>query len=97
MIYRGVESNVKSADVRIENLPEIGRRVVLTKNAEVSEESWIYDEADFILPDDREETEESILKSFDAWWDYAAEDHSEPTLAERVSLIEDVIAIIMEG
>ncbi len=50
-----------------------------------------YDELQFDLPYDRTETAESIAENFSDWWLYGCEDHSEPTLEERVSLIEDIL------
>ena len=50
-----------------------------------------YEEVTFNLPDDRQETTQSIAENFDEWWLYGQEEHEEPTLEQRVSLLEDIL------
>lgn len=88
------QSTAEPAKVTLEECPE-KTLVWLTDNVEEErqEEQTIYryDELVFTLPEDRQETAESIEASFEEWWLYGCEDHSEPTLEERVSLIEDIL------
>ena len=49
------------------------------------------------MPEDREETKESILENIDEWFIYAEEDHNEPNLEDRVSILEDMISILIGG
>lgn len=49
------------------------------------------------MPDDTVATEESITENIDAWWEYATEEHNDPTIEDRLSILEDVVAMMMEG
>jgi ribosome biogenesis GTPase A len=105
MILLNVQTNTVPDSARLEQLPEIGTRVILAKN--IREETldlddqtqtvYVYDEADFVLPEDRTETIESITENFDEWWEYATEEHGEPSLEDRVSTLESIIDFILEG
>lgn len=88
------QSNVLPTKVVLEQCPS--RNIVrLADNIEEiqTDEQTIYqyDEVTFDLPDGRQETVQSITDNFDEWWLYGQEDHSEPTLEDRVSLLEDII------
>lgn len=93
MPYRS-QSTAEPAKVTLEVCPD-KTLVWLTDNVEeVQQEEqtvYEYDELVFVLPDDRQETAASIEASFDDWWLYGCEDHSEPTLEERVSILEEII------
>ena len=87
--------------MKLEVLPDI-TRVLLAKDIEEIETEdgatmYGYAQAVFELPEGREETAESIAASFNDWWEYAGEDHVEPTLDERVDILEEVVAMLMEG
>ena len=59
---------------------------------------YVYDEVTFDLPEDRKgETVESIEENFSDWWFYGSEDHSDPTIEERVTNIEEILVAILEG
>ena len=63
-----LHSNVMAAEmpeyVLVEKLPDGTKRVILSKNASAVEnkdgKSWVFDQADFCLEPDREETAEDI-------------------------------------
>lgn len=93
MLYTS-QSNAQPVRVKLEQLPD--RNIVwLTDNVHEVEldgqTTYEYDEAMFNLPEDREETVASITESFAGWWLYGQEEHTEPTLEERVSLLEDIL------
>lgn len=48
------------------------------------------------MPDDRQAIIEEIERDKEAWWEYAAEEHTQPTLDERLTVLEDAIAALME-
>lgn len=50
--------------------------------------------AEFILPEDR--TQEEVEQEPELWWEYAAEEHGTISLEERVTIIEDVVAALLE-
>lgn len=53
---------------------------------------FVYDEVEFDLEAEREETAADIEADFDGWWEYGSqEDESMPTLEERISAIEDYL------
>ena len=88
------QSTLRPEKVIIENCPD--RTIIcLTDNVvELDNEEQVtyeYDEVRFDLPDDRSETVESVTEHFNEWWLYGQEDHTEPTLEERVALIEDIL------
>lgn len=58
-----------------------------------SQTVYVYDEVVFELPYDREnETEASIEAQFESWWAYgSAEPEEEPTLEERVGILEELM------
>lgn len=93
MPYR-TQSTAEPEKVAFEVCPD-KTLVWLTDNVEEvqQEEQTIYeyDELVFALPEDRHETAETIEEAFDAWWLYGCEDHSEPTLEERVTILEEII------
>ena len=51
--------------------------------------------AEFYAPDDRVLTVESVEENMDAWWAYASEEHKDPTIDERVSVLEDVVSMLI--
>ena len=92
------ESSQKPDKVVVENCPDkiIVRLAdnITEKTIEEQEEKqtvYEYDEVSFALPDGRVETVESITENFEDWWLYGCEDHTPPTLEERVSVLEDII------
>ena len=101
MILENVQSNTRPNSVIIENLPDGRQRVVIAKNiSEVTEEDgnkmYQYDSADFYMPDEVTATEQMIEEGFDEWWSYASEEHECPTIEDRISILEDVVALLME-
>ena len=53
---------------------------------------FVYDEVQFTLEAEREETAEDIEADFDGWWEYGSqEETAAPTLEERISAIEDFL------
>lgn len=100
MSYKA-ESTVSPAKVTLENLPDGTVHVILTKNSheETDEEGnvkYTYEEVSFLLPEGREETAETIEGSFERWWNYGSENHTAPTLEERVDVIEEALTALME-
>lgn len=88
------ESTARPVRVKMEVCPD--RTIVwMTDNVEettVEDQTvYLYDELRFDLPEGREETAASIEANFEDWWLYGCEDHTEPTLEERVSLLEEII------
>lgn len=57
--------------------------------------TYEYDEVVFDLPDDREETVESIQAAFAAWWEFGQQEEEEATVESRLSALEDVIMEIL--
>ena len=57
--------------------------------------TYEYDEVVFNLPDDREETAESIQAAFAAWWEFGQQEEEEATVESRLSALEDVIMEIL--
>lgn len=84
----------------MEQLPDGLCRIILTRNVleETTDDGirFIYEEAVFHLPDGRHDTAADIETEFNAWWAYAAEEHEPPSLEDRVSVLEDVVALLME-
>ena len=101
MILRDVESNVRPSEVVVENLPEGLQRVIISQDIkEVEKEDgnvFQYDVAEFYMPDGEVATVESIEENLEAWWQYAEEEHEYPTIEDRVSILEDVVAWLLEG
>ena len=91
MTYENVQSNTSPASVTIEALPDGRQRVILTR-----QKLFRYEEAIFYMPDDRQAIIEEIERDKEAWWEYAAEEHTQPTLDERLTVLEDAIAALME-
>ena len=88
------QSNVLPTDVTLEQLPDktIVRLADNVEEIQIEEQTiYQYDEVEFTLPEDRQETRQSIAEHFEEWWLYGTEDHTEPTLEERVSLLEEII------
>lgn len=93
MLYSS-QSTLPPDKVKVEQCPD--RTIVwLTDNVEETQieeqTAYQYDEVRFDLPDDRQETESSITEHFADWWLYGCEDHTEPTLEERVTILEEII------
>ena len=99
MITTNVLASSQPDAVTLEALPDGLNRAVLCKNIEhvETEEGSCYkfDEADFYIPSGREETAESIAESFEAWWSYAAADHREPTVEERLAAVEEAVEALL--
>lgn len=56
-----------------------------------------YDEVVFYLPEDRDETVESIEENFADWWVYGSTDvEGEVTLEDRISALEEMFLMGME-
>lgn len=102
MFYKNTESTVSPQKVTMEIL-EDKTVVKLTDNIqeqvdiETEQVLYHYDEVVFNLPEDREETIESITDDFESWWIYGQNDEEEEiTLEERVSALEELYLIGIE-
>ena len=102
MLHSNVMAAEKPEYVVVEQLPDGTKRVILSKNATAVEnedgESWVFDQADFCLEPDREETKASIQDRFDSWWDYAVGyNQGVPTLTveQRLENMENALLAMM--
>lgn len=103
MLHTGVMSTARPSSVVVEQR-DGDRRVLLRDHIEevritegkVKQTVYQYDEVVFIMPEDREETVESIVENFSSWWTYGAQpEEPAPTLEERIQVLEDVILMGM--
>jgi len=99
MLHTNVMSTARPDSVVVEQR-DGDRRVLLRDNIEeitttedeIEQTTYLYDEVVFLMPEDREETIESITSNFASWWAYGAQpEEPAPTLEERVQALEDVI------
>ena len=101
MLYLKTLSSSTPAKVVIEMLPDGTKTVRLADNIETveSEEgtSIQYDEVVFDLPEDRDDSVESITANFEAWWDFGQQETEEITLEQRVSDLEEALLSLLEG
>lgn len=95
MIYENVQSNTRPNSIVVEELPDGLRRAVISKNVSVVQEEeqnfYQFDEAQFYVPDEREILEEDI----DDWFLYASEDHTPPTIEDRLNMLEGLIELVV--
>lgn len=100
MFLLRTESTVSPQKVKLTTNPDGSKTVRISDHLEtrtddtdgIRQTVYTYDEAVFDLPSDRlDETEESIAEHIPEWWLYASVDHSEPTMEERVALLEQII------
>ena len=102
MLYTGTVSASRPDKVKLENLQE-GKTVVrladhITEEVVDERPSFTYDEVVFNLPEDREETVETITEGFAAWWEFGQqEEEAEATLEERLAALEDAIMELLGG
>ncbi len=93
------ESTSAPQRVRLEHLP--GRTVVrladnITQRQDEDENTvYVWDEAEFDAPPDRELTAESVEEDFAAWWEYGEQEITVPTLEQRVSDLEEVVVAML--
>lgn len=102
MIFLRTQSSGSPAKVVIEHLPNGVRNVRLSGEVdEVETEEggtgYVYDEVVFELPEDRDDTVESITQNFDAWWEFGQQESEEITLEQRVSDLEEALMALLEG
>ena len=101
MLYLKTLSSSTPAKVVIEMLPDGTKTVRLADNIETveSEEGTAiqYDEVVFDLPEDRDDSVESITANFEAWWDFGQQETEEITLEQRVSDLEEALLALLEG
>jgi len=101
MLYLKTLSSSTPAKVVIEMLPDGTKTVRLADNIETvesEEETAIqYDEVVFDLPEDRDDSVESITANFEAWWDFGQQETEEITLEQRVSDLEEALLSLLEG
>lgn len=101
MLYLKTLSSSTPAKVLIERLPDGTKTVRLADNIETveSEEGTAiqYDEVVFDLPEDRDDSVESITANFEAWWDFGQQETEEITLEQRVSDLEEALLALLEG
>ena len=82
--------------------PEGKTRVCLADNIKQVEDpeegvGFVYDEVIFFMPDDRSDTLAEIETNFAAWWEYGQTELTDPTLEDRVSDLETLLLMLMEG
>ncbi len=102
MIYFGAHSTARPEEAEIrqtaqgEQIIYLRRNVVETQGDD--DKGYSYDEAVFVLPDDRSgETVSSITANFAEWWAYAAHCHDKtPTADERISDLEDAVMTLTD-
>lgn len=102
MLLKNTESNARPSSVLLERLGDGSANVRLADNIHEEvrngEPYLVYDEVVFSLPADRKETVEDIEQDFDAWWVYGAEpEMPEPTVEERLEVLEGVLMELMGG
>ena len=101
MILENVQSYSRPQLVVVENLPDGPQRIIISKDiSEIQDEEGIryqYKEAVFNAPDDRILTVDEVEEQVDAWWIYAGEEHNQPTLAERVDMLEEAVDMLIGG
>lgn len=99
MLYLKTQSNSIPSSVVIESPAGGPRSVRLADHVQeiVTEDgkTYEYDEVVFDLPDDREETVESIQASFAAWWEFGQQEEEEATVESRLAALEDVVMEIL--
>lgn len=101
-MYTNVQASQMPSRVLLERLPDGSALVRLTDNVEAvaTDEgtAYRYDEVTFTLTADRKETAADIEAAFADWWAYGSEPDEPPaTLEERVSNLEDMIMVMLEG
>lgn len=103
MLYLNAEAVQSPKKVTVEVLPEGKTLVRLTdnikknKDPETEQTTYRYDEVVFYLPEDREETEESITEDFDGWWLFGQTDEEEEvTLEDRIAALEEMYLLGLE-
>lgn len=101
MLYLKTLSSSTPAKVLIERLPDGTKTVRLADNIETVESAEgtaiQYDEVVFDLPEDRDDSVESIEANFEAWWDFGQQETEEITLEQRVSDLEEALLSLLEG
>lgn len=94
MKYTGTESSASPSRVIVEKLPE-KTMVRLADNIQELERedgtAYVYDEVVFDLPEGRDDSVSAIEAGFSDWWAYGQEDHTPPTLEEKVNILMDAI------
>ena len=96
MLYMGVQSSKRPDRVLVEQLPDGTKNVRLTDHVTIEEDgetiNYLSDEVVFQLTADRIETEQDIEAAFSDWWAFGCQpEEPDPTMEERVSILEDVI------
>ena len=86
----------------LERLPDGSANIRLADNIVAltvdEQEVYQYDEVTFRLGAERTESVKQIEKNFADWWAYGSEPDEPPaTLEERVSNLEDMIMVMLEG
>ena len=67
-------------------------RIEGTGEDAVEQTMFVYDEVEFDLEPEREETAADIEADFEGWWEFGSQEEiAEPTLEERISAIEDYL------
>lgn len=101
MLYKRAESNEMPQAVRLETLPDGKRRVEMVKDireeGEGEEKKFVFDQLDFILPDDRTDIQEAadVLADFEGWWDYGSQEEEPVTLEQRVEMLEEIVTELL--
>ena len=106
MLHTDVTAIDKPESVSLEGLPEGRTRVILTKNCKKvtteyedgsTQTAYQYDEVVFLFPEGEKPTKTGIKGNMDAWWEYGSQpEEMEPTIEERVGIMEDTIAVLAD-
>lgn len=102
MLHTNVITGTMPEPVVVEELPDGGRRLVMSKDFAPFESEdgtgYVGSQADCLLPAGREETVKEITAESDAWWEYAAgydPTKADPSLEERVADIEEAVLALL--
>lgn len=102
MLHTNVITGAMPEPVVVEELPDGGRRLVMSKDFTPFESEdgsgYVGNQADCLLPAGREETAKEIAAESDAWWEYAAgydPAKTAPSLEERVADIEEAVLALL--
>lgn len=95
------ESTVRPERVVVEQFPDGTKNIRLSDNiVESTGESgtvYTYDEVEFIAPEGREITAESVIADFEAWWLYGSASGEPVTVEDRLNALEEAVLGLIGG